>query len=116
MFILGFQAYVEDQGDDLGLSGIKRSVYSPPGLVLGGFRATSKVSSHNHEDPEEVTLECPFAIDNDEVDDYRSRYLQALKNGYLLITYSIFFFYIIIRLRACFLHCSLRDFFFQICV
>ncbi|KAG0569717.1 hypothetical protein KC19_6G110900 [Ceratodon purpureus] len=69
----GHQAYAEDQVDDLGLSGIKRSVYSPPGLVLGGFRAASKVSSHNHEDPEEVNLECPFAPDNDEAEDYRSR-------------------------------------------
>jgi hypothetical protein len=78
-FIVGFQAYVEDQGDDLGLSGMKRSVYGPPGLVLGGFRAASKVYSHIHEDPEEVNLECPFAIDNDEAEDYRSRYFQALK-------------------------------------
>lgn len=67
------QAFVEHQGDDLGLSGTKRSVYSPPGLVLGDFRATSEIPSDNHEDPEEVYLECPFAIDNDEAEDYRSR-------------------------------------------
>ena len=77
--MLFFQAYIEDQGDDLGLSGIKRSVYSPPGLVLGGFRASSKVSIHNQDDPDEVNLECPFAIDNDEAEDYRSRYSSAIK-------------------------------------
>jgi len=67
------QTFGEDQGDELTLSGIKRSVYSPPGLVLPGFRATSRVSSHNHEDPEDVNLECPFAIDNDESEDYLNR-------------------------------------------
>lgn len=72
--IAGFQTFGEDQGDELTLSGIKRSVYSPPGLVLPGFRATSRVSSHNHEDPEDVNLECPFAIDNDESEDYLNRY------------------------------------------
>lgn len=64
------QNFGEDQGDELALSGLKRSVYSPPGLALREFRA-SRVSSQNREDPEDV--ECPFAIDNVESEDYTSR-------------------------------------------
>lgn len=96
-FIVGFQTFGEDQGDELALSGIKRSVYSPPGVVLGGFRATSRVSSHSHEDPEDVNLECPFAIDNDESEDYLSRYsLTCDPNVHLLMTVLLTLFSVLI--------------------
>lgn len=69
----GHQISLEEQIEELSLSGIKRSVHSPPTLALGDVRASSKFSSPNREDPEEMHLECPFAIDNDDAEDYRSR-------------------------------------------
>lgn len=50
---------------------------------MGGFRAARGVSSQSHEDPEDVNLECPFAIDNDESEDYLNRYSHLLKNVHL---------------------------------
>lgn len=77
--VFGFQISLEEQIEELSLSGIKRSVHSPPTLALGDVRASSKFSSPNREDPEEMHLECPFAIDNDDAEDYRSRYSYWIK-------------------------------------
>nr|XP_024400476.1 uncharacterized protein LOC112294368 isoform X2 [Physcomitrium patens] len=61
--------FLEKQVAELSQSGIKRFVYRPSEFLQGGFRTSSKVSIHNHEDPEE----CPFAIDDGKAGDYRSR-------------------------------------------
>lgn len=74
-FMFGFQIFLEKQVAELSQSGIKRFVYRPSEFLQGGFRTSSKVSIHNHEDPEE----CPFAIDDGKAGDYRSRYSGLIK-------------------------------------
>ncbi|BBN16064.1 autophagy-related protein 13 [Marchantia polymorpha subsp. ruderalis] len=65
------QVQGDDKGDECSSSGVKRSMYAPPRLLTLGSRGLAKVDSIDDGDDEEFS--CPFAVDDDEADDYRSR-------------------------------------------
>lgn len=77
--VFGFQIFLEEQIEEFFLLGIKWFVYSFLMFVLGDVRVFSKFLSFNCEDLEEMYLECLFVIDNDDVEDYWSRYLYWIK-------------------------------------
>ncbi len=71
----------DNKGDEESRLRAKRSLYGSPGLTIGSFRALSKVGGLPHDDMDDGDFACPFAVDDDEVDEYRSRYLiVAFKN------------------------------------
>jgi hypothetical protein len=63
----------DNKGDEESRLRAKRSLYGSPGLTIGSFRALSKVGGLPHDDMDDGDFACPFAVDDDEVDEYRSR-------------------------------------------
>ncbi|KAL3683073.1 hypothetical protein R1sor_001095 [Riccia sorocarpa] len=60
----------DDKVDEGPPSGLKRSLYAPPRLLLPS-RGMSKVETVEDADDEEFS--CPFAVDDEEAESYRSR-------------------------------------------
>ncbi|KAL2611800.1 hypothetical protein R1flu_023492 [Riccia fluitans] len=60
----------EDKGDGGPPSGLKRSLYAPPRLLLPS-RGVSKVETLD--DGDDAEFSCPFAVDDEEAESYRSR-------------------------------------------
>ncbi|CAM6051752.1 unnamed protein product [Sphagnum compactum] len=68
----GAQVVGDNKGDEESRLRAKRSLYGSPGLTIGSFRALSKVGSLPHDDMDDGDFACPFAVDDDEVDEIGS--------------------------------------------
>ncbi|CAK9208064.1 unnamed protein product [Sphagnum jensenii] len=68
----GAQVVGDNKGDEESRLRAKRSLYGSPGLTIGSFRALSKVGGLPHDDMDDGDFACPFAVDDDEVDEIGS--------------------------------------------
>ncbi|CAK9207929.1 unnamed protein product [Sphagnum troendelagicum] len=68
----GAQVVGDIKGDEESRLRAKRSLYGSPGLTIGSFRALSKVGGLPHDDMDDGDFACPFAVDDDEVDEIGS--------------------------------------------
>ncbi|CAM6120568.1 unnamed protein product [Calypogeia fissa] len=67
----------EERGEDGPPSGVKRSLYAPPRLITLGSRS-SKIGSQDDADEQEFSW--PFAVDDDEAEEYISRYRSRMES------------------------------------